>query len=219
MSVPRHLFVLGDSISMQYGPHLQALLPAAWRYDRKGGAGTDGSSPDDIHRANGGDSAMVLAWLKDRIATDDFRPDLLLLNCGLHDIKHAVADGPCQVPAKDYRRNLETILMRCKARGLAVVWVRTTPVDDAQHRRCQTAFFRYERDVAEYNDLADRVMAEYQVSSIDLHGFTLALDERPLYCDHVHFTEPVRRLQGAHIAGHLACWGALLDRRRTTAGI
>lgn len=36
--MPR-LFVIGDSISIHYGPHLQRLLGATFDYDRKGGGG------------------------------------------------------------------------------------------------------------------------------------------------------------------------------------
>jgi len=47
-----------------------------------------------------------------------------------------------------------------------------------------------------------------ETPSIDLYRFTLSLAEdvqalESLYEDHVHFTQPVRRLQAAYIAGWL----------------
>jgi hypothetical protein len=107
--------------------------------------------------------------------------------------------------------------MLCKAHGIPLIWVRTTPVDDERHAARNKKFFRFAADVADYNAAADRLMKEYQVPVIDLHGFTLSLGITPLFRDHVHFPDEIQRLQGAHIAGHLACWGAMLDRRRTTA--
>ena len=45
-------------------------------------------------------------------------------------------------------------------------------------------------------------MTELDVPIIDLYDFTSKLD-MPLYEDHVHFFEPVRKLHGAFIAGHV----------------
>jgi len=45
-------------------------------------------------------------------------------------------------------------------------------------------------------------MKELEVPVIDLYSFTMSLDE-PLYEDHVHFFEPVRKLHGAFIAGQV----------------
>lgn len=49
----------------------------------------DGGSPDERvpDGPNGGDSQMVLAYLKSRLADRTFEPDVIMLNCGLHDIK------------------------------------------------------------------------------------------------------------------------------------
>lgn len=47
-----------------------------------------------------------------------------------------------------------------------------------------------------------RQMADAGVPTVDLHTFTADLGP-DLFCDHVHFTEPVRRLQAAFIAGWL----------------
>lgn len=56
-----------------------------------------------------------------------------------------------------------------------------------------------------YNAVADRVMAAARVPCIDLYGFTCLLGP-DLYCDHVHFKEPIREKQAAFLAGWLARW-------------
>src|SRR5690349_9184446 len=83
--LPR-LHVVGDSISMQYGPDLERMLAGAAAYSRKQGRSRDLDRPEG---ANGGDSAMVLAYLRELagLAGEPFA--LLVLNCGLHDIKVA----------------------------------------------------------------------------------------------------------------------------------
>ena len=45
-------------------------------------------------------------------------------------------------------------------------------------------------------------MAAAGIPAIDLHGFTASIGPE-LYCDHVHFHEPVREKQAAFIAGWL----------------
>ncbi len=132
----------------------------------------------------------------------------LLLNCGLHDLRVDPASGAHQVEPESYTRNLEQILYLARAAGAHVVWVRITPVVDARHNRLSTGFKRYNADIERYNALADRLMLVSETPSIDLYRFTLRLAEdgpalEDLYEDHVHFTQPVRRLQAAYIAGWL----------------
>ena len=67
--IPQHslptLFVLGDSISIHYGPYLQKASKGFLQYDRKQGAsGVEENNMDVATGANGGDSSMVLAYLK-----------------------------------------------------------------------------------------------------------------------------------------------------------
>jgi lysophospholipase L1-like esterase len=192
------LHVLGDSISIQYGPHLRAFLGDAFEYSRKEG---DIGPLDRPQGANGGDSDMVLHYLRGGLA-EGRRWDVLLLNCGLHDIKTDPATMVCQVPLVRYARNLEEIVGVAGGIAPHLVWVRTTPVVTAVHNARTATFRRFAEDVESYNRVADGVMAARGVPSIDLHGFTLNLGPN-LYADHVHFTEPVRVAQAAFIAGWL----------------
>ena len=68
---------------------------------------------------------------------------------------------------------------------------------------CIVALRRHAADVDAYNAVADEVMRELGVPSIDLYSATLALGP-DLYCDHVHYHDHVRKAQAEHIAQWVA---------------
>jgi len=86
-----------------------------------------------------------------------------------------------------------------------LIWIRTTPCDEAVHNRAGMTFHRFSADCDAYNRVADQIMAELNVPVIDLYAFTLNLGD-DLYCDHVHFQEPVREKQAAFLAGWLVAF-------------
>lgn len=192
------LHVVGDSISIHYGPYLQTMLAGIMAYSRK--TAPDGSL-DDAGAANGGDSSMVLAYLQ------SFRPDrkfdVLLLNCGLHDIKRDPVTHQPQVPTDHYAANLQAILIEGQRLAKHMLWARTTPVIDERHNRLNMTFRRFEADVEAYNAIADNIMREHSIPIIDLFTFTCNLGS-DVYVDHVHFTDQVRAQQAAFIAGYLS---------------
>lgn len=189
------LHIVGDSISMQYGPYLERMVVGRYAYNRKRG------DPRVTDSDNGGDSSMVLDYLRERL-TQLPKIDVLLVNCGLHDIKCNPEQSDNQVPVAAYEDNLRAFVVAGREHGAQVVWVRTTPVVDEIHNSRSTAFKRYAQDVGPYNTLADKVMAEHGVPVIDLYTFTCNLGA-DVYVDHVHFTDSVRGQQAAFIAGRL----------------
>jgi lysophospholipase L1-like esterase len=202
----KKVYVIGDSISIQYGPYLQQALRGVMEYGRKEGEEEALLNLDHPMGANGGDSSMVLEFLRAVERSGGIAADLLLLNCGLHDIKTNPATGAKQVPLERYRENLEAIIALMARLDPSLVWMRTTPCDERVHNsQPQIAFHRFAADCAAYNQVADQVMIARGVPIIDLHTFTANLGEG-LYCDHVHFHEPVRAQQGAFLAGWLAAW-------------
>ena len=213
MTLPR-LFVLGDSISIQYGPYLEQYLAGRYHYARKEGTELALQNLDNAQGANGGDSSQVLAYLKAMQASGGIPADVLLLNCGLHDLRTIPATDTKQVTPDQYEANLLAILETAQGMGLKVVWVRTTPVVDEVHNtgRADTDFHRYAVDVDVYNAIADSVMRLSKVPSIDLYTFTRNLGP-DVYCDHVHFHEHVREKQAAYIAGWLELFTIGLARR------
>src|SRR3569623_656120 len=103
-------FVIGDSISIQYGPYLEQYLAGYLHYARKSGESEALANLDIPQGANGGDSSMVLKYLRGLHQTKSLQADVLLINCGLHDIKTDPATGKKQVTLEDHRRNLQEIL-------------------------------------------------------------------------------------------------------------
>lgn len=205
MSLTR-LYIVGDSISIQYGPYLERYVAGRFHYARKSGEAEALLNLDNPQGANGGDSSMVLAYLRGLEGQGGLDADLLLVNCGLHDIKTDPANGRKQVALREYRRNLQEIVATARRLGVALVWLHTTPCDEAVHNsRPGMSFHRYAADCAAYNAAADEVMDGADIPSIDLHSFTASLGP-DLYCDHVHFYEHVREKQAAFIAGWLARW-------------
>ncbi|MFO7899220.1 MAG: GDSL-type esterase/lipase family protein [Planctomycetota bacterium] len=181
------LLVIGDSISIGWTPPLRHELA-----DRA----------EIVHNpGNGGDSSNLSAHLDDWLA--EARPDLVLLNCGLHDLKRERGAAGHQVPLDRYRENLARIFRTLRAAGCPVVWITTTPVIDERHR-ARKPFDRREADVAEYNAAALAVADEFYAGVIDLHAAAVEFGpEAALGADGVHFTDDACQELGRFIAAEL----------------
>jgi hypothetical protein len=155
-----------------------------------------------VHDDNGRDSTHVLAFLRAMQRHGGIEADVLLFNCGLHDIKTNPATGEKQVSPDLYETNLSAIIQVVREMGLKIIWVRTTPVDDGVHNRLSSEFHRHAVDCETYNAIADDMMRAFQIASIDLYSLTRNLGTN-LYCDHVHFHDHIRQKQAAYIAGWL----------------
>ena len=207
------VFIIGDSISCYYGRHLEGMLRGQFRYDRKVGTHKLKNLDDGTDGVNGGDSRMVLAYLTGMLKHRSFRPDWLLLNCGLHDVKTDLATCQRQVGIGEYQDNLRTISAMVRQRDIRLVWVRSTPVNDRYfHDRevpASLATSRFNADIVRYNRVADRVMRGQGVPILDLYTFTRNLGAG-VYSDNVHFNETGAMAQAAFLAG---CLFRLRDER------
>ena len=201
----KKLYVIGDSISIQYGPYLERALQGVMHYARKEGEAEAQLNLDRPQGANGGDSRMVLAFLQGSQEPGGIDADVMLVNCGLHDIKTDPLTGTKQIELAAYQENLRNIVVTVRAMGPLLVWLRTTPCDEQVHNHRQVSFHRFAADCALYNEAADAIMHAAGIPSIDLHTFTANLGP-DLYYDHVHFHETIRAQQGAFIAGWLNHW-------------
>jgi lysophospholipase L1-like esterase len=203
----KSVYVIGDSISLEYGPFLKQMLGGEWRYSRKEGEQEALLNLDNPRGANGGDSAMVLAFLTGLRQRGGFRVDVMLVNCGLHDIKRDQATAQLAVDAESYRQNLGAIVDVVKDLAGQMVWVTTTSVDDELHRQRGAGFDRLQADVVAYRRVAADVMRERKVPVLDLGGFTDRLGGgREIYRDGVHVHPTIQQQQAAYIAGWLGCW-------------
>jgi len=177
------LVLIGDSIRMGYQATVRERL-----------ASVDIWSPE----ANGGDSANVMAHLDEWVVAHS--PQLVHLNCGLHDIKKPFDSGRAQVGLDEYRRHLHEIFDRILSTGARLVWASTTPVDEDLHHR-NKGFDRFTADVDAYNSVAlDLAMVE-NVPVNDLHAVIESADRTHLLReDGVHFSEEGSRLLGDAVA-------------------
>ena len=186
--------LIGDSIRMGYQDHVVSQLAGrvkVW-----------------VPKANGGDSRNVLAHLGQWVFSR--QPDLVHVNCGLHDLKRAFG-AESAVPLAEYEGNVRQILQRLQ-RELdgAVVWTTTTPVDENWHHQ-NKGFDRLEADVEAYNAAARAVAVDLGVPIDDLFAVVEREGKaRLLTQDGVHFTEEGSQLLGRVVAE--CVWGHLSDR-------
>jgi lysophospholipase L1-like esterase len=194
----RSVFIIGDSISIHYGPYLQKLLP--FQYDRKNGEEQALVDLDNPMGGNGGDSSMVLEYLRDEKASG-INYDILLINCGLHDVKTPVG-GTIQIDIINYKENLRAIAELSQQIAHNFIWIRTTDAIDAIHNTPSMPFHRFHDDIMQYNEAADMLFESLDIPTIDLYGFSRSFGETA-FLDHVHYKEEIRKLQAAYIAGYL----------------
>lgn len=174
-SLPRVL-IIGDSISIGY------TLPV--RAELKGVA--------NVLRipTNGGPTIRGLESIDEWLG--DGKWDLIHFNWGLHDLKYI--DGVKQVPLDDYKKNLETLVVRLKKTGAKLVWCSTTPVP----LKCSPP--RKNEDVLAYNEVAAAIMAKHGVATNDLYTFAKERLEKIQIPANVHFTAEGSKVLGKEVA-------------------
>lgn len=166
--------MVGDSIRLGYAPLVAKRLAGK----------ADVISPP----ANGGDSANVLKHLDAWVLREN--PDVVHLNCGLHDLKVTKTDKQYQVDLAQYENNLKQIVTRIReGTSAAIVFANTTPILDGRHAKRKAAFDRFEADVQRYNTAAVTLMKELNVPVHDLHWVVeQGGSEKLLGADGTHYT-------------------------------
>jgi lysophospholipase L1-like esterase len=203
------LFVLGDSISIQYGLFLQKMVASRFEYSRKTGFEPQlkGTRAWGLGGDNGKHSNDGRVYIEGMLKDPNWRPDVMLLNAGIHDLTTMdPVTKVKQVPLDVYIQNLTIMLDALAKRKIQVIWVNTTPVNEAYCREQNIEVKHYSADVEAYNAAAAELMAKKGVPVLDLCSFTSSLGGKEIFYDMCHFTGPVARLQAAHIAGYLAAW-------------
>lgn len=195
------IFVIGDSVSIHYGPYLRKMIKDKFDYDRKRGIEQALKNLDKPIGANAGDSRMVLEYLTEEYQKN-LKYDILIINCGLHDIRVDRFSNKIQVELEEYKLNLIKIIEISKTIANKVIWIGLTPLIDEIHNLRKEGFLRYGEDVKSYDNAAKQIMKEYNIPYIDIYNFTknLGVD---IYSDHVHFKDNIKKLQAAFIAGYL----------------
>jgi lysophospholipase L1-like esterase len=202
----KKVYIIGDSISLHYGEYFADAISDSFVCVQRENVQ---EALDNINMAvggNGGDSSRVLSLVKKQEEEGSLDAiDVLIFNCGLHDIKRHPPKGALQVEADLYERNLCEIVEIIKKHGISPIFLTTTPVNDEIHHsylEINNGIERFGEDVINYNKIAVNVMEKYNVPIIDLYGYTLPFGEKA-YDDHVHYTAEVRRLQAEFIANEL----------------
>jgi len=179
------VIIIGDSIRMGYQPFVQEEL----RDEAEVWGPTQ----------NGGTSANVLAHLEEWVIARN--PDIVHLNCGLHDIKREFGGKNNNIPLEVYRGNVEQILRIIPEKTDAkVIWATTTPVNEQWHHK-RKGFDRFEADVEAYNQEATQIAQKLGVQINNLYEVIMkAGRDRLLREDGVHFAEEGSALLGSAVA-------------------
>ncbi len=179
------LYSIGDSISIGYLPHLVTSLAEYYTVAHCPGIG--------------GSSTRIIENLGDWMA--GYEVDVVLLNCGLHDIK--LQSGQLATAPDQYRANLRGIIDALTGRSLRTVWCSTTPVIDERHQAAKS-YERHNRHVIAYNRIADEVMTAAGIETIDLYEVVVNNDPAVLLAaDGVHFTEQGYQILAQAITDYL----------------
>jgi lysophospholipase L1-like esterase len=197
----RNIFVIGDSVSIHYGPYLKKMLKNKFEYDRKRGIEQALTDLDSPVGPNAGDSRMIFEYLAEEYEKNT-KYDILLINCGLHDVRRERVLNKVQVELEDYKKNLAKIIKISRTMANKIIWIGLTPVIDEIHNSRKEGVLRYSKDVEAYDTAAKEIMGEYKVPCIDMYNFIKNLGT-DVYLDHVHFNQEIRALQAAFIAGYV----------------
>jgi len=188
--VAKQVTLIGDSIRMGYEPTVKQLLAGV----------ADVWGPEE----NGSHTVNVLVKLSTWVLNR--RPDIVHINCGLHDLKTIWYGGrSAVVPLDHYRENVQTILETIQRRTSAkIIWATTTPVHDqrahAAHAQAND-FDRFDSFVRKYNEAAVEVCQVLDVPVNDLYALVYrAGREQYLRDDGVHFTPEGYKLLGEAVA-------------------
>jgi lysophospholipase L1-like esterase len=165
--------LIGDSIRMGYAPFVIEAFK--------------GKATVISNKANGGDSARVLANLDDWAISE--QPDVVHFNCGLHDLKVSRKTQQPQIPFDQYESNLKKIVERLQKETKAkLIFATTTPIVDSRHAKRKGEFDRREADVLRYNEVAEKVMKDANVEINDLHALVVKEgSEKMLRSDGTHY--------------------------------
>lgn len=170
----KRVVLIGDSVRLHYQPLVaRALATEAVVF---GSIENCGTSTDIL--------AHINEWIFDHC------PDIVHLNCGLHDLRIDPGVSTQQVPIEEYAANLDKIFASIGEDGRGtLIWATVTPLNEQRHQNSRPSR-RYESDLALYNETALNLARKHGARINDLHRSVAAAGaDRLLGPDGVHFTE------------------------------
>ena len=167
------LVLIGDSLRLHYQPLVAEALGGV--VEVWGPAANCQSSREILANAQ--------AWI------GDARPDIVHMNCGMHDLRIDPSSLEYNVPIEVYARHLEALFSLVTRRsGAQLIWATLTPLHERRHQQFRPAI-RRQRDVAQYNELALSLPIQHGARINDLHRAVTAADQGDLLGqDGLHFT-------------------------------
>ncbi len=196
-----NILLIGDSIRLDYDSDLKLFLPDDIVIHGKPGREEAYKNLDIPMGGNGGDSSMVLDYIRELDSQGKLNFDYFIFNCGQHDIKRYKPDNRIQIQPEEYAANLYEILKLMKSRNIKTIFINTTPADRSRYSEGCT-IVRYNDDVIQYNAIAQQIMHEQGIPVIDLNAFVLSLglEGDALLRDHAHYQPEIIKKQAAFLA-------------------
>jgi hypothetical protein len=178
------VLLIGDSIRMGYAPLVKQQLAnkaiVKW--------------PEE----NCEDSGKILNNIEKYIELN--KPDLIYINCGLHDIKSERGTNKKKNPIETYESNLNKIISVIKSKGIKILWASTTPVIEEWHNKIQS-FDRLNKDINQYNEIASKVMLAQGIRIIDHYQVIEKADKQASFKkDGVHYTDKGSEILSATVS-------------------
>jgi lysophospholipase L1-like esterase len=182
------LYSSGDSISMGYWPNLEVELHDTVNvyYQRE-----LAKDMPNIRLTNNGHAHLAFGVLQTAYKNEQFEPNYILINFGLHMIQTHHRRMP------EYGEWVTKVADVAKQHKATMIWVTTTPYQQS---------FRPQQNltIVEFNRVAKQIAAKHGIPVIDLHARTVELvkelGDKAVYTDGVHFTEATKKKQAAFIA-------------------
>lgn len=181
------VYSTGNSISLGYWPYLEGEL---WRevnvyYQRELWKDMPETSSPNNGLANNAYLSLEKAY-----KNENFKPDYILINFGLHMI------NGYQNNLEDYGEWVQKFIDLAKAHHAKLIWVTTTPY----------ALFREDKNIViqKFNETATRIVKDNNMYVADLYTCICDLinefNEWNVYTDGVHFREEIKAKQGEFLA-------------------
>jgi len=184
------LYSSGDSISNGYWPYLEDELWQEFNVYYQREMWKDILSATSL---NNGHAHLAYASLVEAYKNENFSPDYIMVNFGLHMIR---THGE---KLDEYGQWVQKFIDLAKKNNTDLIWVTTTPY----------ALYRAQQNVTikQFNEIASQIAKENNVPIIDLYSCTEELvkefDEWNVYIDGVHFREDIKEKQALFIANRI----------------
>ena len=184
------LYSSGNSISLGYWPYLEGAL---WQYVNVYYQRELWKDMPDTRSPNNGLAHNAYTSLEKAYKNENFKPDYILINFGLHMI-----DGH-QNNLEGYGEWVRKFVDKAKVHNAKLIWVTTTPYALYREAKNET--------VRKFNEIATEIVQENNMYVVDLYTFITELikerNEWNVYEDGVHFKEEIKAKQGNFLAQHI----------------